>query len=118
MTRRPTARKGRDSNESDARSKGPPLFPAPLAAHQRRPHSAASVPGRGVCVSAYAELCAKSGFGADGRTRTGDMTLTKRLLYQLSYIGSAYRSLYPRADLTLPKSHRIMDGIHSRHWRQ
>src|SRR5579885_341088 len=25
--------------------------------------------------------------GADGRTRTGDMTLTKRLLYQLSYIG-------------------------------
>src|SRR5947209_4438125 len=26
--------------------------------------------------------------GADGRTRTGDMTLTKRLLYQLSYIGT------------------------------
>src|SRR5579884_4128137 len=26
--------------------------------------------------------------GADGRTRTGDLTLTKRLLYQLSYIGT------------------------------
>jgi hypothetical protein len=30
---------------------------------------------------------AKEEIGADGRTRTGDMTLTKRLLYQLSYIG-------------------------------
>lgn len=57
------------------------------------------------------------GRGADGRTRTGDMTLTKRLLYQLSYIGArkkrtraaaiVFESVRPRQSLA--RLHRCLD---------
>ncbi len=46
--------------------------------------------------------------GADGRTRTGDMTLTKRLLYQLSYIGT--RKKRTRAAAI------VFDSVPARQW--
>jgi hypothetical protein len=33
-------------------------------------------------------LQSKEMFGAEGRDRTGDLTITNRLLYQLSYLGN------------------------------
>ena len=43
----------------------------------------------------------KNGSGAAGLTRTDDLTLTKRLLYQLSYSGGEERVFYSKA--TTPK---------------
>jgi hypothetical protein len=58
--------------------------------------------------------------GADGRTRTGDMTLTKRLLYQLSYIGTRKKRIRAAAIVldTAPPKQSLSNRVEDRNgWR-
>src|SRR3990172_6387606 len=56
--------------------------------------------------------------GAHNRTRTGDLAITKGVLYQLSYVGAL---LAPEAGSVRPNSPQILavpaSGVNSRWWR-
>src|ERR1700727_2215281 len=54
--------------------------------------------------------CAASPSRADGRDRTGDLSLTRRLLYQLSYVGLASNRSVEVRPLTRITAPRVDDA--------